>query len=59
MRPMRKIFRLFFGIICVALCLAGCCNTKFKVKQLKDDMHTYFLDGDPEALSEAEPDSAI
>ena len=59
MRPMKKISRLFFCFACVAICLAGCCNTQFKMRQLGDDIHTYFLDGDPEALSEAEPDSAI
>ena len=39
--------------------VSGCCNTKFKRQQLKDDLHAYFADGDYELLSEAEPDSGI
>ena len=50
---------VLIAIFGIAVCLSGCCNTPFKAQQLGDDVHAYFLDGDPELLSEAQPDSAI
>ncbi len=56
---MQKILSLSLAVLLGLLSVSGCCNTCFKKKQLKDDVHSYFLDGDPEALSEAEPDNSI
>ena len=59
MAGMRKTLFLLLLLLCFAMTASGCCNTQFKLKQLGDDMHAYFLDGDSELLSEAEPDNGI
>ena len=50
---------LILAILVTVVGISGCCNSHFKAKQLGDDLHTYFADGDTEALSEAEPDNGI
>ena len=56
---MKKIILLLTIVFAFAAILSGCCNSKYVWKQFGEDLHTYFAHGDPEALSEVEPDSAI
>ena len=59
MAAMTRPALLLLVLLMLIATISGCCNSQFKAKQLGDDLHTYFLDGDTEALSEAEPDNGI
>ncbi len=59
MAQVKRPILMFVFALAMVMGASGCCNTQFKMKQLGDDIHSYFLDGDPELLSEAEPDSGI
>ena len=59
MARVNRPIALALAVLFLSFFSSGCCNTCFKMKQTADNIHSYFLDGDPELLSEAEPDNSI